>query len=214
MLSIDKNPAIDYCRNGNNLLDAAVHFTVVKTNANYQTAPDVVFSGGSGITAATGHAVLDSGGHISEIVIDTAGSGYSVAPTITIGGVATGGGAGGAATAILGTDDDDDKVVSVTITNSGGYRITFKDNTAYDTGNSEARAAVNISLFDHSGGKAEYQITAADGDDTIDADLAGLNATDGIDGIVTVVSNLNNKKDGSIYDLVTIRQDGNFVMEI
>jgi hypothetical protein len=206
MHNINTALAIDYCRKGNNLLDASVHFKVDSTNAQYTSPPTVTFSGGSGITAATGHAILVDG-RVVEVIVDTPGSGYSTAPTIAF---SAGGGAGAAATATISGGAVD----GTTVTASGGKRITFTDNTVYDTASGEARATVHIDLYDKFGNHKEFEITAADGDDAITVDLGGLNAVDGIDGQVLVVSNQDNKKDGSIYDLVLIRQEGDFVIEI
>lgn len=210
MRNFDTSAVLDFCRKGNNILDASIHFKVDTTNAQYTSAPDVTFSGGSGITAATGHAVLLDG-RVWKVIIDTPGEGYSAPPTISFSG--GGGGAGAAATATLGADDNDDKVASVEVTSGGGSAIEFTDNTAYDTAGGEARAAVNIDLYDKFGGHKEFQIAADDGDDAITADLGGLNAVDGLDSTVLVVSNLDARKDGSIYDLVTIRTEGDYVIE-
>lgn len=201
MLSINVSPAQGYCNSANELA-AAIAFAV--TGTFYTSAPDVAITGGGG-TGATAHAVVENG-VVTGIVIDNAGSGYTTNPTITIGGVTSGGGSGATATAV----SDGDVITSITVTNGGGKVVTYTDNTAYASG--EARKAVNITTFDRHGNKVESQITAADGDDAITVPLYTLNTNDGVDALVTVVSDANNVKDGSAYDIV-LKGTGSFNME-
>lgn len=67
-------------------LSGATLGTVVVDNGgqDYAAAPTVVISGGGG-TGAAAHAVLGAGGAVDHIVIDTAGTGYTSAPGVTLG---------------------------------------------------------------------------------------------------------------------------------
>jgi hypothetical protein len=57
--------------------------------SGYTTTPPVTFSPPLSGTTATGEAILGAGGTISAIYISNAGSGYTVAPTITVGAATT-----------------------------------------------------------------------------------------------------------------------------
>jgi hypothetical protein len=89
--------------------------------------------------------------------------------------------------------------------------ITFTDATVYPTG--DGRASVNVTLYDRFGNKAELHFEGATTSGTINPATAGLNKSEGLDAIVTVVSTLNKRKDGSVYDITTFKQSGNFVMQ-
>jgi phage tail sheath protein FI len=72
--------------------------------------------GGSGVTA-TAHATVDGSGTITAIVIDTAGSGYKAAPTVTITGTHTGASATAGTVTITGST-----ITGITIVEAGsGY---------------------------------------------------------------------------------------------
>jgi hypothetical protein len=102
--------------------------------------------------------------------------------------------------------------VGFVVTGTGSAAtIAFTDLTTYASG--EARAAVNITVYDHFGGKKELQIKSG-ATASVTADMTNLNPTDGLDAIATVVSDQGNIKDGSVHDLINMRTSGNFVMEI
>lgn len=200
-LSIDFSSVRDYCKGGSNTLAASVSFSVGGTY--YTSAPTVAFSGGGGTgAAATAHI---TNGVVTSITMTAGGTGYTSAPTIAFTG---GGGTGAAATSTIATG----AVTGGVITNSGGKNVTITDTTAYASG--EARAIVQLTFFDHFGGKLEASIAGNDVDNAITTNLTGLNPVDGIDSIVTVISTLGNKKDGSVHDMVTIKTTGNYVMEL
>lgn len=200
MQSINVSAAREYCKLGANVLAAAVSFAV--TGAYYTSTPAVTFSGGGG-TGAAGTAIVQNG-IVTGVTITNPGTGYTSAPT-----VAFAGGGSAAGTAVL----DGTTVDSITMTSGGGKIITFTDQTTYASG--EARALVQISLFDRFGNKYETSI-AAGGGGTVAVTLGdhGLDSTEGIDGIATVVSDLRAVKDGSVYDIVTLKTTGYFRMEI
>lgn len=97
--------------------------------------------------------------------------------------------------------------------NSGAGTITFTDNTTYASGDS--REIVQISVFDRFGNKKELNIAAnATGNAvTLALSSSGLNKTEGLDVIATVISAKGMRKDGSIQDLTTLKTTGNFYME-
>jgi hypothetical protein len=60
--------------------------TISTSGSGYATAPSVTFSSPSGVgVTATGRAIIDATGAVTQIRIINAGLGYTVAPTITIG---------------------------------------------------------------------------------------------------------------------------------
>lgn len=90
-----------------------------------------------------------------------------------------------------------------------GTDIVITDNTTYVYG--ESLANMQISFFDHFGGKIETQFT--DGDSPFTVDASSLNTSEGVNSIVTVISDQGNVKDGSAFDLFTMRQDGDYNIE-
>lgn len=125
----------------------------------YQSAPAVSFTGGGG-TGATAHAVV-SNGKVTSVVIDTAGTGYTTAPTVVFDNTDTGG-SGAAATATVGgglvtavtLSADDDEVVLDVSTLDASKRLSatvtiFTTNMiAADGGAYCLEAAGNISNWD------------------------------------------------------------------
>jgi autotransporter-associated beta strand protein len=68
-------------------------FTGLNGGSGYTTAPTVVFDNtGTGGTGATGTAIIDANGAVTDVVITNPGSGYTSTPTFTF----TGGGGSGA----------------------------------------------------------------------------------------------------------------------
>lgn len=164
---------------------------------------NLVFAGGGG-SGAVGTATI-AGGIVTGLTLTTAGSGYTSAPGISLAGTAGAGDGAFAGAATLGYT-----IASITSTSGGGTTILFTDNTVYVS--PDVRDVVNITMYDHFGGKVEGQIVA--GSPTVTLSIGGLNPVDGIDAIATVVSSLGNIKDGSIHDIYLIRQSGVFVMEL
>ena len=203
MKAIDNSAALNYCQTFNNVLAAAVGF-VYSGGTGYTSAPTVSFSGGGGTGAAATATVVN--GRVTALVITAGGSGYTSVPTIAFTG---GGGNGAAATAVLTSQ----VVTSATVTNNGTDRIlTITDNTTYGSG--ESRAAVNITVADRFGVKKEYQIDAPPANVSIDVVGDGLNPVDGIDVLATVVSNNRKTKNGSVYDVATLKTSGSLVMDV
>lgn len=200
MKAIDNSAALSYPQANANILTAVIAF--LAGGAKYTSAPTVAFSGGAG-TGAAATAVVTNG-QVTSLVITAGGSGYTSAPTIAFTG---GGGSGAAATAVLTSQ----VVTSATVTNKGGKTIAITDSTTYPSGDS--RVAVNITLADKFGNLAEKQIDASPADVTINIANEGLNDVDGIDALVTVVSDLGMHKNGSVHDLITLKTAGFFVMD-
>ena len=139
--------------------------TVNRAGDNYESAPELVFNGASGVknivvndpgelfTAGTGPALTFSGGGgnglaatayvdncIRKINITNYGSGYTVAPNINIAG---GGGTGATATAVVSAG----KVVEIVITNRGsGYTSAPTITFTPVSGGSGAAATAIVSL--------------------------------------------------------------------
>lgn len=139
--------------------------TVNKTGDNYESAPELVFNGASGIknivvndpgelfTAGTGPTLTFSGGGgnglaakayvdncIRKINITNYGSGYTVAPTVNISG---GSGTGATATAVVSGG----KVVEIIITNRGsGYTSAPTITFTPVSGGTGAAASAIVSL--------------------------------------------------------------------
>lgn len=202
MKAIDNTAARNYCNTNQNLLTAVVAF-LYSGGTGYTSAPTVAFSGGAGTGAAATATVVN--GRVTALVITAGGSGYTSVPTIAFSG---GGGHGAAATAVLTSQ----VVTSATITNSGTDKIlTITDNTSYPSGDS--RDVVNITVADRFGVKKDYQITSSPGNKSIDVVGDGMNPTDGIDVIVTVYSTLLKHKNGSVYDVATLKTTGNLTMD-
>lgn len=207
MLSVNASEIRDYCRKGNNILNAKVGFEV--TGTPFTGTPDVAFTGGAG-TGAAAHAVMENGS-LKEIVIDEPGTGYTSAPTVTIGGVTSGGGSTATATASI----TGDAVTGVTLTDAGGQKLLFTDFTEYDDTLDvpETRAVVKFYIADKFGNVKEEQMETAAVDDQLEVSLGGMNPVEGISANVTVKSSLGNIKDGSVHDMVTIKQSGFFYIE-
>ncbi|MGN6438374.1 MAG: hypothetical protein ACTHMM_17660 [Agriterribacter sp.] len=87
--------------------------------------------------------------------------------------------------------------------------LTITDTTSYPSG--DARKVVNITVFDRFGKQVEAQI--GDSPNNVVVNVSTLNKTEGLDAIVTVVSNKGFHKDGSIKDIATIKQSGSFDMK-
>lgn len=203
MLSINTSGAQGYTESLSNKLAAVIAFAY-NSGSVYTSTPTVAFSGGGG-TGAAATAVLTNG-VVTGITITNAGSGYTSAPTVTISG---GGGAGATATATVSGGT----VTAITVTHGGtGNTVTFTDNTAYVS--PDARAAVNITVFDRFGNKKELQIPANTSTAVLYIATSGLNRTEGLDVLATVVSAKDKRKDGSVYDLTTFKTSGNLNMEL
>lgn len=198
MLSIDNSPALDYCKLGDNTLAASVAFALA--NADYTSAPTVAFSGGGG-TGAAGTAVIENG-VVKSVTITNQGSGYTSAPTVAF---SSGGGSGATGVAVI--DSGTGKVTGVTITNAGGQAVTFTDNTAYVS--PDARKAVQVSVFDHFGAKAEAIIPEGSTSVKVGIKANNLNTVEGINAIVTVISKKGKRKNGTVHGITTINSSGN-----
>lgn len=94
--------------------------TMTNQGSGYGIAPTVSIAGGNG-TGAKATAVLGTGANAGKIVsinVDTAGSGYTTQPNVTLTSAAV----AAAATATIGTGGDAGKVMSIAVTNGGsGY---------------------------------------------------------------------------------------------
>lgn len=202
MQAIDTKDVLDYS-GPQNILAAVVAF-VLAGGSGYTSAPTVSLTGGGGTGAAATATVVK--GRVTGLTITNGGSGYTSVPTIVFAG---GGGTGAAATAVLTAQ----VVTSATVTNGGtGKTLTVTDNTSYPSG--DARKAVNVSVFDKFGNKQEAHIAAGgSGNVVIDLLAEDLNDVNGLDALVTVVSNKGKVKDGSILDIGVLKDSGNFVME-
>jgi hypothetical protein len=202
MKAIDNSAAQGYCT-PKNQLSAAVAFSY-SGGTGYTSAPTVSFSGGGGTGAAATATVTN--GRVTGITITNAGSGYTSAPTVAFSG---GGGHGAAATATVGSG----AVTAVTVTNYGTDRIlTVTDNTSYP--GSDSRAALQVTVADKFGKKKEYKTGSSPAYITADVVGDGLNPTDGLDVLVTVVSAAGLNKNGSVYDVATLKQSGSVTMDI
>ncbi len=203
MLSIDNSAALNYDKDSDNTLSASVAFTY-NSGSVYTSTPSVGFSGGAG-TGAAATAVLTNG-VLTGITITNGGSGYTSAPTIAITG---GGGAGATATAII---NGSGVVTGATITHGGtGNTVTFTDNTSYTS--PDVREVVNISVFDRFGKQKDIQIPAGTTTGVLYIATSGLNKTEGLDVLVTVVSSKGKKKNGSVKDVTTFKTSGNVNMD-
>jgi hypothetical protein len=110
----------------------------------------------------------------------------------------------------------DAKVKFVFDPTAGTFTVT--DETTYNTTatpTAEARAAVQISVFDKFGNMAEKKGTGASTVINVTDGIPGdLNPSDGLNSIATVVSNLHAIKDGSIHDVGSCKLSGYYNMEI
>lgn len=162
---------------------------------------DLVFAGGGG-TGATGTATI-AGGIVTGVTLVDAGEGYTSTPGISLAASAGAGNGAFAAHAVLGYTID-----HVNITSGGGVVITFTDNTTYVS--PDARNVVNISMYDHfSSRPVEGQMTGS----SLGLSIGWLDPTEGINVIATVISTEGNRKNGTAWDLVFLRQSGNFYMQ-
>jgi hypothetical protein len=94
--------------------------------------------------------------------------------------------------------------------NSGTSDLTITDNSTYPAGDS--RKSVNITVFDRFGNKKEAAIGVAPNNVVISL-AAGINKTEGVSIIATVVSAKNGQRDGSVHEVTTLKQSGNLDME-
>jgi hypothetical protein len=93
-------PATGYQASGVGILSptsVANNFTVTP-GSGYATAPTVTidppFPGGAGTSTATAHAIVNPQGQVTAVILDSAGSGYTTVPGVTLSG---GGGLGATA---------------------------------------------------------------------------------------------------------------------
>ena len=93
-------------------------FDLKNSGANYQTAPDIIFSGRFGESGASGKALMDFA--VKNVQITNSGSGYQYAPSIVFTGGQGQGAAGSTLTGSVGN------ITGTQITNGGsGYTGTF-----------------------------------------------------------------------------------------
>lgn len=99
--------------------------------------------------------------------------------------------------------------------NAGTKELTVTDATVYPAG--DDRKALNVTAYDKFGGKKEFQLTGADVDDAVTADLDAapnaLNVTEGVSIIVTLTTNLGKIKDGTVHDIATLKSAGSVTMQ-
>lgn len=89
--------------------------------------------------------------------------------------------------------------------------LTITDATTYGAG--DARKCVNITLADKFGKQKDYRIGTTPANVAINVATEGFNKSEGIDALVTVVSNLDKRKDGSITNISIIKASGSFIIE-
>lgn len=89
-------------------------------------------------------------------------------------------------------------VPSITYAKSGST-VTVTDATTYPAG--AARSIVHIAIYDKAGKKALGNIASDDGDDAVAVSIAELDTAEGIDMLVTVVSDDGCVSDGHASNL-------------
>jgi hypothetical protein len=101
-------------------------------------------------------------------------------------------------------------VPAVTYSRSGS-NVTVTDTSAYPAG--AARAIVHIAIFDKAGEKVVSSIAAGDGDDAVTVSIAELTTAEGVDMLVTVVSDDDCISDGHASNLGASGSAGFFDLE-
>lgn len=94
--------------------------TIVDGGEGYRNVPTVEFTGGGG-SGAKGHAVLSTSGTVTEIKMDSAGSGYTSTPNVVI----------GPPDAIV--IQNISMIPMLTITNASGLAVNIQFNESLDT---------------------------------------------------------------------------------
>ena len=120
---------------------AVAGITVLNGGSDYQTAPEVVLSGGLGLDPAATVATATATCMIDHVAMLTTGSGYTTAPGVTFASV-NGVGSGAAGNAIV----KNGRVTSIKITNKGsGYTVAPLVSIAAGTTTATAEAALTVS---------------------------------------------------------------------